>query len=156
MVHLLFLRFLRPLAAKFPPILLATPKLLSEGGRPPCEKFGFRSCISRRSRSWYFLLPSSTLIHRVHLHPSAANFGVRCSMLDVRRSSVLRNSFPSNTLHSKCVIANFFRTLDSFCPTSPATLKPKTQNYELAPRARPERGCVLGAPAAAGWNVQRR
>jgi hypothetical protein len=33
---------------------------------------------------------------------------------------------------SKMRPPKLFRTLDSFCPTTPATLKPKTQNHEPA------------------------
>ena len=35
------------------------------------------------------------------------------------------NPLTSSILQSKCVLQNFFPTLDSFCPTSTATLKPK-------------------------------
>ena len=60
------------------------------------------------------------------------------------------NPFPSSAIQSKCAPKNFFWTLDSFCPTCPATLKPKTQKYELDPASDGARLC-LGAPAAARW-----
>jgi hypothetical protein len=48
-----------------------------------------------------------------------------------------------------------FPTLDSFCPTSAATLKPKTQKMNLNPALQTERACVLGAPVAARGNARR-
>jgi hypothetical protein len=53
---------------------------------------------------------------------------------------------------SKMRSPKILRTLDSFCPTSPATLKPKTQNYELNQQAQ----CSPGGTSENSPAFQRR